>query len=166
MPGLAARHRHRTLRVRPAVPRHLVVRSAVVHLPEGQGVGAVVELELLVKIAIHGMNHQRVPLGHHRRGAKEGLLLRVGMLRGKGVVLADNADGGVNAIAGFHNFIRQAGAVAVADHIRAPFFRKLQGQLLIASLSGKGKTALAVLLLHCSFLHTRYVCRSVRSAAF
>ena len=166
MPGGAVGNGHRAIRIRPAVSLHLAFRSAVVHLPEGQGVGAVIELELFVKIAVHGADDQRIPLGHHGRGAKKGLLLRVGMLGREGIVLADNANGGIDAVPRLHNLVRQACAVAVADHIRTPLFRKLQGQLLIAGLSGKGKAALAVFLIHRSFLRVRRACFHGPSAVY
>ena len=81
-------------------------------------------------------------------GAQEGLLLRVGVGRGKRVVLADDANGGIDAVPRLHDFIGQVGAVAVADHVRAPFFRKLQGQFFIARFAGKGKITLLIQVRH------------------
>ena len=147
VPGLRAGDGDLAVSVAPLLAGHLRAAGAVVHLVVSQRVGAVVEDELLVKVAVHQSDGQRVALGSHRVGDEEGLLLGVGMGRGELVVLADDADGGINAVARIGDLAGELGAVAVADHVRAPLLRQLQRQLLIARLARQGKAALAVFCL-------------------
>ena len=144
MPGRGAGDGDLAISIGPLPAGHLRIAGAVIHLIIGQGVGAIVELELLVEVAVHQADGEGVALGGHRIGDEEGLLLGVGMGLGKLVMLADDADGGINAVARVGNLTGELGAVAVADHVRAPLLRQLQRQLLIARLARQGKAALAV----------------------
>ena len=148
MPGGAAGDGHLAVRIDPFIRRDKGIARAVVHLPVFEGFRRIIELELLGEVAVHRPDDEGLPLGHHRIGAQEGLLLRIGMRRGKVIVLADDADGGIDAVARLHDLRGQLGAVAVTDHIRAPFLRQLQCQLLISGLTGEGEAALTVLLIH------------------
>ena len=148
VPGHGGGNRHFAVFVLPVFLRHFLVRRPVVHLPEGQGVRAVVQLELLVEKALQRMDRDAIARSHHGIGAQKGLLLGVGVRIGEGVVLPDDADGGVNAVPRLHDLVRQLGAVAVADHVRAPLFRQLQRQLFIARFSGQGKVALVEVVFH------------------
>ena len=139
VPFFAARHRHGFSVPLPLFPRHRAVRRPVIDLPVFHGVRTVVDGELFLKIALQRLNPHGIPFRHRRVGAEERLLLRVGMGLRELVVLADDADRGVNPVAGCRNFGRELGAVAVADDVGAPFFRKFQGQLFIARFARKGE---------------------------
>ena len=147
VPGRRAGDGDLAVGIGPLPAGHLRAAGAVVDLIVGQRVGAIVEDELLVEVAVHQTDGEGVALGGHRVGDEEGLLLGVGMGRGELVVLADDADGGINAVARVGDLARELGAVAVADHVRAPLLRQLQRQLLIARLARQGKAALAVFCL-------------------
>ena len=147
VPGRRAGDGNLAVGIGPLPAGYLRAAGAVVDLIVGQRVGAVVEDELLVKVAVHQADGQRVALGGHRIGDEEGLLLGVGMGLGKLVMLTNDADGGINAVACVGNLAGELGAVAVADHVRAPLLRQLQRQLLIARLARQGKAALAVFCL-------------------
>ena len=56
-------------------------------------------------------------------------------------MVSDNADGGIDAVTRMDDLVRQHGSVAVPDHVRPPFLRQLQRQLLISGFPGKRKAA-------------------------
>ena len=148
MPRGAAGEGDLAVRILPMVTGQLGIGGAVVYLPVGHGIGGIVQLELLGEEARHGVDEQRIAGGHHRLGAQEGLLLAVRMLRREGVVLPDDADGGIDAVTSLNDLIGQLGAVAVADHVRTPFFRQFKGQLFIPCLARQGKATLMIFLIH------------------
>ena len=139
VPFFAARHRNGFPVPLPLFPRHRAVRRPVIDLPVFHGVRTVVNVELFLKIALQRLDPDSIPLRDRRVGAEKCLLLRVGMGLRELVVLADDADRGVNPVSGCRNFRRELGAVAVADDVGAPFFRQLQGQLFIACFARKGE---------------------------
>ena len=145
MIGHAAAQGDFALRPLPLIPRHQGVGRPVPHLPVGQGVGAVVQLELLIKVSVQRSDLQRIGNSRLGIGGQEGLLLGVGMRLGKGVVLPDDADGGVDAVARLHDPGRQLGAVGIADHVRAPFFRHFQRQFLVSRFTRKREAALTII---------------------
>ena len=110
----------------PVFLRYFRIRSAVIHLPVNHGLRGVVHLELLVKEPIQGTDGNAFTGGGHRVGAEEGLLLAVGVGQGKFIVFPNDTNGGVNAVAGFYDFVGQLRAVAVPNHVRAPLLGQTQ----------------------------------------
>ena len=139
MPRSAAAHGDPAVPVFPTAARDLGIRRAVPHLPVGQGFGRVVQLELLPEIPVQGGDNQGLALRERGLGAEEALLLGIGVLKGEGVVLPNDADGGIDAVARFQDLRGQLGSVAVAYHVGSPFFGQLQRQLFIARFAGQGE---------------------------
>ena len=63
---------------------------------------------------------------------RKSLLQFVLILLCPGIMISDNTDGGVDAVAGMGDLIGKHGAVTVTDHICAPFSRHFQSQFFIS----------------------------------
>ena len=127
--------------VPPGIGREQAVFRPVPDLPEGNGFRAVVQLKLFLKIAFQRADLQRAGGGCDRIGGEETLLLGIGMLAGEFIMLPDDTEGGIDSVSGGSDFRRKLRAVAVPDHICAPFFGHLQRQLFITRFSGQGEAA-------------------------
>ena len=110
----------------------LNVGCSVVHFPIFQAFCTVVDPELLRKKTVHQSDRYSIILCHPRRRTQKSLLQFVLVLLCPGIMISDNTDGGVDAVAGMGDLIGKHGAVTVTDHICAPFFRHFQSQFFIS----------------------------------
>ena len=134
--------RHFSVPEGPVFPRNLFSLRPVPYLPPGQGIGRIVQLKLLIKISVQWRNLQLLRFSDHRVGGKKRLLLRIGMLAGKGIMLPDDTDCRVDPVPRFRDLRRKLCPVAVADHIRSPSFRHFQRQLFITRFSREREPSL------------------------
>ena len=118
--ALSDRHAAAGAVVNPSVPLHFSVRGAVVDLPVFHGPPAVIHCELLPKEAVHQANGHLIPFCHRCRGAQERLLQLVPVRSGPLIVVADDADGGINTMSRMDDLIRKSCPIAVPDHIGSP----------------------------------------------
>ena len=110
----------------------LNVGCSVVHFPIFQCRHTVINPELLRKKAVHQSDGHRIRLCHTRRRTQKSLLQFVLILLCPGIMISDNTDGGVDAVASMGDLIGKHGAITVTDHICAPFFRHFQSQFFIS----------------------------------
>ena len=138
--GAADLHRALLRAVGPAFRREQPVFRAVIHLPVGHGVPVAVDAELLGEKVLHEPDGERVPARRHGLRHQKGLLQRVRMGGRPLVVVADQAHGGIDAVACVENFIGKGGAVAVADDVRAPFSGQLQREGFVTGFARHGES--------------------------
>ena len=112
-----------------------LARRAVDDFPPAGNVVAVVDLHQLAADARHQGDGQRTVRSGIERGHNVALLRFIGVRLGPGVVLAGGVVGGVDLGAGVLQLLREFGAVAVADGIRAPALRAGQGFGYCGSIS-------------------------------
>ena len=120
----------------------------VVYLPVFHGLPAVVDFELLFKKTFHQGNGQFSPFCGLRRCHQEALLQLIHIFGCPFVVVANQADGGINPVACVQDLIGKLRAVAVTDDVGSPLFRKLQCELFISRFPGKCEPSLFVFRIH------------------
>ena len=102
-------------------------RRTVNYLPPAGDVVVVVDLHQLAADARHQGDGQRTVCSGIERGHNVALLGFIGVRLGPGVVLAGGVVGGVDLGSGVLQLLRELGAVAVADGIRAPALEQVKG---------------------------------------
>ena len=100
---------------------------AVDYLPPAGNVVVVVDLHQLAADARHQGDGQRTVRSGIERRHNVALLGFIGVSFGPCVVLAGSVVGGVDFSAGILQFLRELGAIAVADGICAPAFQQGEG---------------------------------------
>ena len=134
--------------VAPAFRGQKLIRGAVIHLPVGSGVFAVVHPELLFKKAVHQTDGKRAVGRRLRSRHQEALLQLVLIFLRPFIVVADDADGGIDSIARIQDLVGKDGSIAVTDYVRPPFLCHFQGQLFISGFSRQGKTTFFLFFTH------------------
>ena len=153
--------RHDTLTITPLRIGQKRVRRTVVYLPVFARLGALVDLELPGEEFLHQRDRERTAAHRgHGRGHQECLLKFIAVCLRPLIVVADDADRGVDAVSGVQDLLRELRAVAVPDHVGAPFFRQFQRQVFIAGFARQRKKA-AFRRVHKLVLHEDAVVRRV-----
>ena len=111
-----------SLTVLPLIGIQFLVRCSVVNFPVPECLRRIVDLELLRKKAFHQIYGKRLSLCHRRRRTEKCLLKLVPVLICPLIVVAYDADSGVDAVPRMYNLVGQNRSVAVPDYVRAPFF--------------------------------------------
>ena len=104
-----------------------LARRAVDDFPPAGNVVVVVDLHQLAADARHQGDGQRTVRSGIERGHNVALLRFIGVCLSPSVVLAGGVVGGVDLGAGVLQLLREFGAVAVADGIRAPALEQVKG---------------------------------------
>ena len=138
-------HRSAVSIIMPAGAGYLGLLRAVKDLPVSERFRTAVYSKLFGKKILHQVKRQfpakrRLWLCHEKRLLK---LVRMGLR--PLIVIAYEADGGIDSISRARDLRRQLRAVTVSDHIGAPAFRQPERQLLIAGFPRQCKTSLCLL---------------------
>ena len=104
-----------------------LARRAVDDFPPAGNVVVVVDLHQLAADARHQGDGQRTARSGIERGHNVALLGFIGVGLSPGIVLAGGVVGGVDFSACILQFLRELGAIAVADGICAPAFQQGEG---------------------------------------
>ena len=137
---------HPAVFVTPVFPGHLFPGRPIPHLPVAHGFRCIVDFKLLAEISFHRPDFRCLRHSQHRIGAQECLLLGFRMALREFIVFPDDADRGVNPVSRVRNLRRQFCPVAVADDVRSPSFRHLQGQFFISGFTGQCESAFSEIL--------------------
>ena len=121
-----------------------LARRAVNDLPPAGNIIVVVDLHQLTADAGHQGDGQRAVLGGVERGHNVALLRFIGVRLRPGVVLAGGVIGGVDLGSGVLQLLRELGAVAVADGIRAPAFEQVESFRNSVHISGDCYTTVCI----------------------
>ena len=117
---------------------------AVDDLPPAGNVVVVVDLHQLAADARHQGDGQRTVRSGIERGHNVALLRLIGVCLGPGVVLAGGVVGGVDLGSGVLQLLREFGAVAVADGIRAPALEQVKGFGYCVHIGGNRYTTFGI----------------------
>ena len=121
-----------------------LARRAVDDFPPAGNVVVVVDLHQLAADARHQGDGQRTVRSGVERGHNVALLGLIGVGLGPDVVLAGGVIGGVNFGAGVLQLLRELGAVAVADGIRAPALEQVKGFGYCVHIGGNRYTTFGI----------------------
>ena len=121
-----------------------LARRAVDDFPPAGNVVVVVDLHQLAADARHQGDGQRTVRSGIERGHNVALLGFIGVRLGPGVVLAGGVVGGVDLGAGVLQLLRELGAVAVADGIRAPALEQVKGFGYCVHIGGNRYTTFGI----------------------
>ena len=121
-----------------------LTRRAIYDLPPAGNIIVVVDLHQLTADAGHQRDGQRAVLGGVERGHNVALLRFIGVRLRPGVVLAGGVVGGVDLGSGVLQLLRELGAVAVADGIRAPAFEQVESFRNSVHISGDRYTTVCI----------------------
>ena len=121
-----------------------LARRAVDDFPPAGNVVVVVDLHQLAADARHQGDGQRTVRSGIERGHNVALLRFIGVCLGPGVVLAGGVVGGVDLGSGVLQLLREFGAVAVADGIRAPALEQVKGFGYCVHIGGNRYTTFGI----------------------
>ena len=121
-----------------------LARRAVDDFPPAGDVVVVVDLHQLAADARHQGDGQRTVRSGIERGHNVALLRFIGVCLSPGVVLAGGVVGGVDLGAGVLQLLRELGAVAVADGIRAPALEQVKGFGYCVHIGGNRYTTFGI----------------------
>ena len=121
-----------------------LTRRAIYDLPPAGNIIVVVDLHQLTADAGHQRDGQRAVLGGVERGHNVALLRFIGVRLRPGVVLAGGVIGGVDLGSGVLQLLREFGAVAVADGIRAPALEQVKGFGYCVHIGGNRYTTFGI----------------------
>ena len=121
-----------------------LARRAVDDFPPAGNVVVVVDLHQLTADARHQGDGQRTVRSGIERGHNVALLGFIGVRLGPGVVLAGGVVGGVDLGSGVLQLLREFGAVAVADGIRAPALEQVKGFGYCVHIGGNRYTTFGI----------------------
>ena len=121
-----------------------LARRAVHDLPPAGNIVVVVDLHQLAADARHQGDGQRTVRSGIERGHNVALLRFIGVCLSPSVVLAGGVVGGVDLGAGVLQLLREFGAVAVADGIRAPALEQVKGFGYCVHIGGNRYTTFGI----------------------
>ena len=121
-----------------------LARRAVDDFPPAGNVVVVVDLHQLAADARHQGDGQRTVRSGIERGHNVALLRFIGVCLSPGVVLAGGVVGGVDLGSGVLQLLREFGAVAVADGIRAPALEQVKGFGYCVHIGGNRYTTFGI----------------------
>ena len=141
-------HGHAAIRIAPLLRRHRLTGGSIHDLPPAGDVVVGVHLHQLRADALHQWNGHGVTGGGVEAGHNVALLHLIRVRLGPRVVLAGGIVGGVDLGVRILELLREVGAVAVADGIRAPLFQNLQRFGHHIQVSRNGNTPGLTLIFH------------------
>ena len=121
-----------------------LARRAVDDFPPAGNVVVVVDLHQLAADARHQGDGQRTVRSGIERGHNVALLRFIGVCLSPSVVLAGGVVGGVDLGSGVLQLLRELGAVAVADGIRAPALEQVKGFGYCVHIGGNRYTTFGI----------------------
>ena len=121
-----------------------LARRAVDDFPPAGNVIVVVDLHQLAADARHQGDGQRTVRSGIERGHNVALLRFIGVCLSPSVVLAGGVVGGVDLGSGVLQLLREFGAIAVADGIRAPALEQVKGFGYCVHIGGNRYTTFGI----------------------